>query len=318
MSVSLDNLTNPAESHLSFLDESDETSKDLIRHGASKPSEGSSVYLIPVGKDHDEQDRLGALEAIFNDATMEFLKSQELPASGKFLDIGCAHGGLTNLMVKNFPQFDFVAIDNSEKQIAQARENSKSSDDVFIDWLVCDVYDMEKLKERHPDLFNVVFCRFILSHQKDPVKAVRHILEIVRPGGILIIQEMSLRTKFVTTKMKALESWGKMCVLQHRLQGSHKDTSEKVFLELATTLKVSALELKYFNFPMETPQQKSLFRRGVEQGLAIIPNLPVPGLMEKLGYEDGKTWLNEIRVVEENPKIKCRVKDFACIAARVT
>jgi len=318
MTISLDNLTNPAEFPMWFLDECKEMpTKDYAPLQTKEPAEGSNKYLIPVGDTLGEKDRLGALEAVYNGATISWLKDQKLPESGNFLDIGCAQGGLTTLFAQNFPQFKYVAIDNKEAQIAKAREITKESGEELVDWEVCDVDDMSPLFEKYPDRFSVVFSRLTLTHHKDPAKAIRNILEMVRPGGVVIIHERSLRTKYMTPKLKALESWGKMVVVQHRLQGSHKDTTERVFTQLARSDKVASVKLKYLSFPMESEQQKSLFRRGVEQGVAILPTLGIPNLMQKIGYEDGQTWVEEIRAIEEDPSIKCYVKDFACIAARV-
>lgn len=272
-------------------------------------------YMIPVGE--SDRKRLDALGAIFNPTSMTWITSNNIPKDAKFLDVGCGNGGLTNLFAKTYPGAECVGVDISKEQIDVAKNAAQQEKLTNLTWHVSDVYCLEDLKEKHPGLFDIVHCRFILSHLTDPPKAVDQMLSMVRPGGLLIVEEIGSRLKFEWKQapVKAMEAWQKMVDLQHKLQQSHKDTSERVIAHLSKTDKVSSFKSRLFDIPIESQLQKSMFRIGAEHGLKKIQEMGKPELIQTFGYEDGETWLNEMRQFESDDSASVMTKNYECIVA---
>lgn len=276
-------------------------------------------YMIPVGEEDNK--RLDALGAIFNPYSLSWLAENTENCSDekitKFLDAGCGNGSFTNLIASTYPQLDCVGVDISQEQVDVARKSAEEKKLTNISWRIDDVYHLEDLKEKNPDLFDIVHCRFVLSHLTDPPKAVDQLLSMVRPGGILLIEEIGSRFKFEYNQapVKAMEAWQKMVDMQRQMQKSHKDTSERVYNHLLTTETVAPARTRSYDIYIDTQLKKSMFRMGVEHGLKKIKEIGKPELIKAFGYEDGETWLKEMREFEIDDSASAIAKNLRFIAA---
>ncbi|NGX57462.1 MAG: C-methyltransferase CouO [Chlamydiae bacterium] len=321
MQTIFENLGAKAESHWFSDSEYDLESKDkTVSVVLEKPGAKPKSYLIPVGE--SDLERINALGAIVNESSVNWLSSQVsshgIPKSAKFLDVGCGPGGLTTLFASIFPEIEFVGVDLYPEQISIAKKTAEEKRLTNIAWDVCDIFHLEELQEKHPELFDIVHCRFVISHLKDPEGAVDKLLTMVKPGGLVIIGECGSHFKFVSQWNKGMDAWNKMVVLQHRLQQSHKDTSDRIMNHLSTIDKVVSCESRFYDAPIEGQLKKSLFRKGVEQALEKIPKLGLPPeTIQKFGYENGETWLNDMREFENDESASLWLRKFECIAAKV-
>lgn len=255
-------------------------------------------YMIAVGE--TDRQRLDALGAMHNPPSLELMTSQCTIENPEILDVGCGNGGLTCLFAKTFNNSKVVGVDISAEQIdvSTKRGQAESLSNVF--WDVCDVYHLEDLKEKHPGLFDIVHSRFVLTHISDLPKAVDQMLSMVKPGGLLILEEVGAKKKFKETPVKAMQAWKKMVDLQHKLQHSHHDTVEIVFSYLSSSDKVSSCTSKIFDVKVEGQLKKSMFRMGAEQGVKKLASMGKPELVKGFGYDDAKTWLDEMIAFEND------------------
>jgi SAM-dependent methyltransferase len=106
-----------------------------------------------------------------------------LTPDAKVLDVGCGPGTITVGLADRVPRGHVTGIDASEQVIAQARELAE--DRANLDFTTGDVYALD-----YPDgAFDVVFAHQILQHLSDPVRALREMGRVTRPGGLVAARE---------------------------------------------------------------------------------------------------------------------------------
>jgi ubiquinone/menaquinone biosynthesis C-methylase UbiE len=272
-------------------------------------------YMIAVGEADDK--RLDALGAMFNDVSINWLKSNNTLKQFTMLDVGCGNGKLTRLFAKIFPDSTFVGVDISSEQVELSQRAANEEKLTNTTWRICDVLKLDDLKSKNPKLFDIVHCRFVLTHLPNPEKAVDQMLSMVRPGGLLLVEEFGERFEiaYPSTPIKAIEAWKKMIEFQRKMQQSHKDTAERVSKHLSTSAEVSSFNSKFFDISIEGKYKKSMFRMGAEQGVKKIQEMKMPQLIKEFGYNSGKEWLEEFRAFETNDSIRLQRKNFECIVA---
>jgi len=119
--------------------------------------------------------------AITKDTKLLGRKEIILPhLKGKILDIGCGEGEL--LIKATLLGHDITGLDRSAKELTIAHETAKLSG-VEIKTNGGDIENMEYGAET----FDVVIMGEIIEHVFDPVADIEKVLEIVKPGGKLII-----------------------------------------------------------------------------------------------------------------------------------
>jgi trans-aconitate 2-methyltransferase len=94
------------------------------------------------------------------------------------VDLGCGPGNSTELLVERFPQSEVVGLDSSPDMLRKARERLPKCKFVHADiatWM----------PEPATDL---VFSNAVLQWLPEHRPVMRHLLEALRPGGVLAVQ----------------------------------------------------------------------------------------------------------------------------------
>jgi ubiquinone/menaquinone biosynthesis C-methylase UbiE len=270
-------------------------------------------YMISVGE--ADRKRLDALGATFNPTSMEIIIAHTNVKNPKILDVGCGNGCLTNMIAKTLKGCQVVGVDISQEQLDTSKKTAAEENLTNISWELCDVYKLNDLQKKHPELFDVVHSRFVLTHVQEPEKAADQMLSMVKPGGVLIIEESGDRKKFKGTPPKCIEAWIRMVRLQYQMQKSYKDTCDRVYKHLQNSDQISSCRSELFDFVIEGQLKKSLFRMGAEQGLKKFEQLGKPEIIKMLGYEDGKTWIEELTTFENDDSITLEVESYESLIA---
>ena len=106
-----------------------------------------------------------------------------LAPDAKVLDVGCGPGTITAGLADRVPQGHVTGIDAAQAVIEQARE--LAGDRANLDFTIGDVYALD-----YPDgAFDVVFAHQILQHLSDPVRALREMGRVTRPGGLVAARD---------------------------------------------------------------------------------------------------------------------------------
>jgi 2-polyprenyl-3-methyl-5-hydroxy-6-metoxy-1,4-benzoquinol methylase len=141
-----------------------------------------------------EHDR--ALAAAFDNTAAQFEKAPvqsdpaklarlvriaDLPSGGRILDAGCGPGLVAEALLQAGHRV--VGVDLSTEMIARARKRCVTYGDRAT-------FEQKSLFD--PSLagpFDGAISRFVLHHTQDPLAFVRRQMELLRPGGVLVVDD---------------------------------------------------------------------------------------------------------------------------------
>jgi len=128
-----------------------------------------------------ELDRFNSKDDLIKNA-FPFAKylNEKIPKDASVIDIGCGTGQLVSLL--SLERKNVVGTDLSDSSFAKAFKLKEKLDLRTLRLFQSDIFDM-KLKEQ----FYYVLCLGVLHHTKNAEEGFRKILELVKPGGYLVI-----------------------------------------------------------------------------------------------------------------------------------
>ena len=98
------------------------------------------------------------------------------------LDVGCGPGTITVDIARRVAPGRVLGIEPVPGPLEQARERAAGVDNV--EFALGDVYDLAK-----GDRYDVVHAHQVLQHLTDPVAALREMLRVCRPGGVVAARD---------------------------------------------------------------------------------------------------------------------------------
>jgi ubiquinone/menaquinone biosynthesis C-methylase UbiE len=145
-----------------------------------------------LGNSIHEQERLKTQAKFLQQWSEQFFLSAGLEPGMRVLDLGCGMGDVSLLVAKLVgPSGRVTGIDRDRVVIEKARERIRDEgSDTQIEFLHTDLFSF------HADRsFDAVVGRYVLLYQPDPVAAIRHAAEQVRPEGIIVFHEMDMANR---------------------------------------------------------------------------------------------------------------------------
>jgi trans-aconitate 2-methyltransferase len=132
--------------------------------------------------------RLELLARWFADSTRAFLAAAANLRPGAAIDLGCGPGFTTHL-IANTLRFDrVIGLDTARHFIELARTTANQR----VSFALHDVSALP-LPGAPADL---IFCRFLLTHLKDPARMVAKWATQLNPGGLIMVEETeAIRTR---------------------------------------------------------------------------------------------------------------------------
>jgi SAM-dependent methyltransferase len=118
-------------------------------------------------------DQAGALAELLHSDTA-------YPAESRVLEAGCGIGSQTISLVANSPGAHITSIDVSEASLAIARTRAPS-----VEFLQADIFALPFADAS----FDHLFVCFVLEHLDKPVKALKALRRVVKPGGSVTVIE---------------------------------------------------------------------------------------------------------------------------------
>lgn len=107
------------------------------------------------------------------------------PAGSRVLEVGCGVGAQTVILAARSPDARFTSIDLSPVSLEQARTAVARIGATNVAFQVADIYALPF----EPGVFDHVFVCFTLEHLPEPVRALRAIQVVLRPGGTITVIE---------------------------------------------------------------------------------------------------------------------------------
>lgn len=143
-----------------------------------------------LGHTGAELQRLVTQARFYGDLTEDILRRAGLALGMRVLDLGCGVGDVSFLAASLVgPTGSVVGVDRSPDAIVRARERAAAADLYNVDFLQAELITLE-LAEK----FDAIIGRFVLLYLADPAATLRQLTRMVRPGGIVALQEMDMST----------------------------------------------------------------------------------------------------------------------------
>jgi SAM-dependent methyltransferase len=143
-------------------------------------------YVLATGEAADY--RLRLLHDLYGPGTRRLLLEAGLRPGMRVADLGCGVGMVTALLADLVgPTGHVVGVDASAAQLAQARQrlNPGGTNVSFVEASATDT-------GLPPGSFDLVYCRFLLLHLREPERALGEMRALLKPGGVLACEDGDL------------------------------------------------------------------------------------------------------------------------------
>lgn len=148
-----------------------------VKHHEWRTAENSAAYLLPHLQSIAEQ-------------------SPRL----KLLDVGAGSGTISASLAKYIPEGSVLATDISDEILTRASQYAASQGVSNITFQKANVFSLP-----FPDAtFDVTHAHQVLCHLDDPCSAIRELLRVTKPGGIVALRESDMRMWCIWPETPAL------------------------------------------------------------------------------------------------------------------
>ncbi|WP_234426158.1 class I SAM-dependent methyltransferase, partial [Streptomyces kebangsaanensis] len=121
----------------------------------------------------------------------------------RILDIGCGPGTITADLAELVPDGHVTGVDRAAGVLERARATAGERGLSNVDFAVADVHALE-----YPDdTFCVVHAHQVLQHVGDPVRALREMRRVTRPGGYVAVRDADYAAMTWYPRVPGLDDW---------------------------------------------------------------------------------------------------------------
>lgn len=119
----------------------------------------------------------------------------------RLLDCGCGPGSITLDLAEIVAPGEVVGIDIAEHQLEQAKVSARERQLANVRFETANIYDLP-----FPEgSFDAVFSHALLEHLEEPVKAIRGMYRVLKPGGLLGLKNPDFAGDLIWPSTPALE-----------------------------------------------------------------------------------------------------------------
>jgi len=151
-----------------------------------KLSDAGSYKFGRFEKNAEELARLKLQATVALDIEKEVWKAAGLRTDMQVLDLACGPGFTACELAREAARGRVTGIDLNEELIAVAHQAKASENVENLTFSTGNVYELT-LPENH---FDFVYARFVFQHLEKPQLALKNILRVLKPGGILCILDI--------------------------------------------------------------------------------------------------------------------------------
>lgn len=140
------------------------------------------------------------------------------------LDIGCGPGTITADLAALVPGGRVTGIDRAPEILDQARATAAERGLDHTDFAVGDVQELA-----YPDgSFDVVHAHQVLQHVGDPVRALREMRRVTRPGGLVAVRDADYAAMTWYPASAGLDTWLDLYERVARSGGGEPDAGRRL------------------------------------------------------------------------------------------
>jgi SAM-dependent methyltransferase len=162
----------------------------------------AQTYAIRGGQSGRE--RLRVLSHVLQGGTFDFLDKIGVRPGMMCLDVGCGGGDVARELARRVcATGGVVGLDMDAAQLQIVRAETAAQNIHNIDYQVADVTNPPS------DLgsFDLVYTRFLLCHLTEPAEVLSWMVECLRPGGVLAVEDIDLSGMFCHPPLPAFDRY---------------------------------------------------------------------------------------------------------------
>jgi SAM-dependent methyltransferase len=188
---------------------------------------GQIGYAIRGGSAGRE--RLRVLAHTLHASTIALFDRLGVGEGLRCLDAGCGRGDVTfELAGRVGRRGEVVGVDIDEVKLELARQEATAQGIANAEFRALDVYEGEVGAD-----FDLVYARFLLSHLADPAAAIAAFSRALRPGGLLIVEDIDFNGTFVSPETAAFRRYHELYRAVVRKRGGDPDIGPRLPILLA-------------------------------------------------------------------------------------
>jgi len=143
-----------------------------------------------LGHSQAEIERLALQSAFYRETTQSALRRAGLAQGMRVLDIGCGGGDVSLIAAELVGASGFVlGVDRSGQAVAAATRRVERAGLRHVRFAVS---ELDAFAADAP--FDALIGRFVLMYMADPAATLRALVRHLRPGGIVMFEEMEMRS----------------------------------------------------------------------------------------------------------------------------
>ncbi len=160
-----------------------------------------SEYAIHGGDEGKK--RLALLSRTVGPGTETFLEAAKLQAGMNCLDLGCGGGEVTLTIAERVGVHGHVTgVDMDERKIQLAAKDAERKGVKNVRFKVLNAYELAD-----ESTYELVYCRFLLSHLSKPKTVLQNIWVALQPKGLLLIEDTDFSGHFSYPSSRAFNRY---------------------------------------------------------------------------------------------------------------
>ncbi len=154
-----------------------------------------------------ELDRMIHHARFWGDLTWQWLRHAGIVEGMTVIDMGCGDGDMSFLLSRMVGEQGMViGVDRSPEAIARAQERARRAGLRNVRFQVEDLFKYTPYQR-----VDAVAGRFFLMYLEDPAAGIRHVSKWVKPGGLVMFQELNFSTAHSRPPMRLF--WQMMTIV---------------------------------------------------------------------------------------------------------
>lgn len=163
----------------------------------------SDTYVLKTGVEGKKT--LDLQHEIYYPMSKNHLERAGLSSGQTVWDIGCGSGTMTKHIAEIVGETGHVySLDISPEQIKVSRDLIEEAGFRNVSFYTGDITTAVYLPVGMAD---IVYGCFVLMHQTNPKETLRRMMLLLKPGGILVLQESEMRTMHFSSENSGLEDY---------------------------------------------------------------------------------------------------------------
>ncbi|MEU5199747.1 class I SAM-dependent methyltransferase [Streptomyces scabiei] len=142
----------------------------------------------------------------------------------RILDIGCGPGTITADLAALVPDGRVTGVDQAPGILEQARATAAGRGLGNVDFAVADVHALDF----PDDTFGVVHAHQVLQHVGDPVQALREMVRVTRPGGLIAVRDSDYAAMTWFPQSPGMDDWLELYRRVARANGGEPDAGRRL------------------------------------------------------------------------------------------